>query len=119
MLRELKAAEKKIVLALNKIDLIEGEGWIKKLTRDYPESVPISALNRRNLDLLLKKVEEELSGYSIEVDLVIPLNRMELVDLIYKQGQVKDIVYSGKNIHIKALLPVIAAKKLKNLSTIM
>ena len=113
VLRELGAAEKKTILALNKIDLIQEEGVIKRLVRDYPDGVPISALKRQNLEMFLKKVEEELSGYSSEIKLVLPLNRMDLVDFIYSQGKVKDITYSGKDIHVTALLPVVAAKKLK------
>ena len=113
VLEELGAGEKKTVLALNKIDLIGEEGGLKRVLRDYSDGVPISALKSSNLDLLLKKVEHELSGYSSEIDLLLPPQRMDLVDFIYSQGKVKDIEYSAKGIHVKAVLPVIAAKKLR------
>jgi GTP-binding protein HflX len=113
VLEELGAAGKTAVLAFNKIDLLENDEKLKRLVKDTPDSVAISALKRLHLDTLLKKIEEKLVGYSSEVDLVLPLNKMELVDFVYREGKVKEINYANDGVRIKAVLPVIAAKKLK------
>jgi GTP-binding protein HflX len=113
VLEELGALEKKVVLALNKIDQLEPEGQLERAMRDYPEGVPISALKHRNLDKLLKKIEESLSGFSCEVKLFLPIDKMELVDFIYREGKVTGINYAYDGVRLSAILPAMAAEKLK------
>ncbi len=113
VLEELGALNKKVILALNKIDQIELEGELKRAMRDYPDGVPISALKHYNLDKLLKKMEESLSTFSCDVRLLVPLGKMELVRLIYREGKVRDIRYGQDSVHIDATLPVVSADKLR------
>ena len=112
VLEELGIHEKKIIVALNKIDQGE-EGWIKRYLREYPESVAISALTQKNLELLLEKIQSCLSLHMQEVDLVLPLKKIGLLDFMYQEGKVTDVVYAADGIHVKARLPLIAAQKLK------
>ena len=114
VLEELGALRKDTILVFNKIDLLEDDEKIKRLTRDNPGSVAISALKSLNLDALLKIIEESVSDFVSELELVLPINRMELVDFIYSEGKVVDIKYGEKAIRIKAVLPAISAKKLKD-----
>lgn len=53
VLEELGAHEKPIVLALNKIDLIN-EDQLTKFLKQYPDSIPISAKMKLNLDALVE-----------------------------------------------------------------
>lgn len=112
VLKDLGAAEKTAITALNKIDLI-GEEKIPLLLRENPGSTAISALKQVGFDALLKKIEEKLTGYVSEVDLVLPLNRMELIDFIYREGKVKEIHYGTNAVRVRALLPQVVAKKLR------
>jgi len=112
VLEELGALEKKVILALNKIDQLEHESQLKGALRDYPQAVPISALKRNNLDKLLKKIEESLSTFSCDVSLLIPLGNMELVRLVYREGKVRDIRYSQDGVRIEATLPAVSSDKL-------
>lgn len=114
VLEELGAEKKKTILALNKIDLVEEENIIRRFKKDDPDAIEISALKAKNLDLLLKKVQECLVSYGQEVKLILPLKRMDLVDFIYRQGRVKKIDYHKDAIHIEAILPSITARKLKS-----
>ncbi|MFH0878066.1 MAG: GTPase, partial [Candidatus Omnitrophota bacterium] len=113
VLDQLGAGEKNTVLALNKIDLLPSPNQLERFLRDYPDGIGISALKRINLDGLLNKIEEKLKGYVQDVTLTLPLEKMDVVDFIYRQGRVKDISYDGPWIHLTASLPVIAACKLK------
>ena len=113
VLNELGAADKNTVLALNKIDLIKDKERYLRFVKDYPEGVVISALMRQNLDHLLKKIEEKLSSYVVEVDLVFSLKDRKLVDFVYREGKVKNISYSSSSIRVQALLPSTVAVKLK------
>ena len=55
VLEELKAHEKPIVLALNKIDQLD-EIQLQQVIRRFPEGVPISAKDKLHLDQLINKV---------------------------------------------------------------
>jgi len=113
VLDELGASDKKIILALNKTDQLESDGQLERVMRDYPEGVPISALTRHNLGELLKIMEGALAAFSCDVSLLIPLGKMEVVDLIYKEGKVRDINYSQDGARIEATLPLVSADKLR------
>ncbi|MDD5020387.1 MAG: GTPase HflX [Candidatus Omnitrophica bacterium] len=113
VLEELGAHDKKVVLALNKIDLMDDKERVKRFEKRYPGAVAISALQKRNLDELVRHMERHLAGYSLEIKLRLPLARMDLIDLIYSQGHVKDVVYGEDGVLVTALLPAIVAEKLK------
>lgn len=114
ILRKLNIESKPVITVLNKIDNLGDRGWLEKYKSDFPNSVEISALSRENLSALLKLVEDKLVGMTVPVSLKLPLGRMDLVDLIYSEGQVKSINYSPNFIKIKAILPSITASKLKS-----
>lgn len=113
VLDELGAANKEVLMAYNKIDLLSDRQYLDKILRMLPEGVCISALNKENLDVLLKKIEERLAYHRIDVALRLPLGRMEIVDLLYREGEVKDIAYTQEDIRVKATLPALIAEKLK------
>ena len=73
----------------------------------------ISALTQKNLELLLEKIQSCLSLHMQEVDLVLPLKKIGLLDFMYQEGKVTDVVYAADGIHVKARLPLVAAQKLK------
>lgn len=114
ILRKLNIQDKPVITALNKIDLLSDKGWIEKYKSDFPDSVEISAVKKENLSSLLKLIEKKLENMIMSVSLKIPSNRMDLVDLIYKEGQVKSIEYTQNSINIQARLSSITANKLRS-----
>lgn len=112
VLKQLDSAEKPIVTVLNKIDKLEDRGWIERLKRDFSNSVAISASKNENIPQLLEKIEGELASLITVLDLFIPINRMDLVDQVYREGEVYSIDYTAEGANIKASLPVVIAKKL-------
>ncbi|HQP91891.1 MAG TPA: GTPase HflX [Candidatus Omnitrophota bacterium] len=113
VLDELGALEKTTILCFNKIDLIQDKDNVERLLKENPGSVAISALQNTNLDKLLKRFEELSTSFVSELELSLPLDKMDLVDYIYSEGKVRDIQYGDKQVRIKALLPSISAQKLK------
>jgi len=113
-LKDLKIEDKPIITALNKIDLLEDKGWIEKYKTDFKDSIEISALNKENLGKLLMSIEHKLEKLITSVNLKIPIQRMDLVNLIYKEGNVLDIKYGEKSIVIKATLPIVTACKVES-----
>ncbi|MBM3249455.1 MAG: GTPase HflX [Candidatus Omnitrophica bacterium] len=107
VLKELGADKKPVITALNKIDLLEDQMWLSRLGEDMLNPVAISAKFRDNLDALLKKIQQEFSGRMIDLEIVIPLTRMDLVNLFHREGKVKHIEYDHDGIKIRLSLPKI------------
>jgi hypothetical protein len=112
VLKQLKSDEKPIITVLNKIDKLADKSWLERLKRDFPNSVAISALNKENIDGLLNKIQDELSALVTILKLKIPLNRMDLVDLIYREGNVLSIEYEFDAVFLQASIPKVTAEKL-------
>lgn len=113
VLKQLDADKKDSILVFNKIDLVEDKTILERLAKSYPSSVFICALTGENTEILLRRIEEKLSAYFLEISLVLPSHKMDLVDLVYSQGQVKKIDYLSDGIHVEATLPLVLAQKLK------
>ncbi|MFA5276516.1 MAG: GTPase HflX, partial [Candidatus Omnitrophota bacterium] len=112
VLKELGADQKPIITALNKIDLIDEPAKLERLKADFNNPVLISAKLKDNLGQLLEDVQKNFSGRMAELDVLVPHSRMDLVDLFYREGKVKDIQYAQEGIKIKLSLPKILADKL-------
>ena len=112
VLKELNADEKPMIIALNKVDLLEDTMWLTKLKKDFANAVAISAKHKQNIDSLLDKIQENFRSRMIELEITIPHSRMDLVDLFHREGKVKEIQYLQKGIKIKVILPKILFQKL-------
>ena len=107
LLEELGIEDKPMITALNKVDLLDDKMWLEKLKKDFPRPVVISAKLKINLDTLIKKIEENFSERMIQVKVLIPHSRMDIIDLFYRQGKVEDIKYLQEGIRVKVNLPKI------------
>lgn len=112
VLKELQADKKSIITALNKIDLLEDKAWLQRLKEDFPNSIPISAKFRQNLDSLLKNIQESFASRMVYLELQIPHSRMDLINLFYREGKVKEVKYLQKGIRIKVNIPKILSQKI-------
>ena len=112
VLKKLKAEDKPMITALNKIDLLDDKMWLEKLKADFVNPVAISAKLRQNLDFLLKKIQENFAARMVNLEIIIPHSRMDLVDLFYREGKVEQIRYLQKGIEIKLNLPRVLSQKL-------
>jgi GTPase len=104
VLKDLELAEKPVLLAFNKTDLLE-EVEIDKLRGRFPEAVFMSAIEGSGLDELLARLEEELSKLRVEITLDIPFDRGDLVSRVHEQGDVLEETYAETGTHIVARLP--------------
>lgn len=112
VLRELGIEQKPIITALNKIDKINDSFTTERLLRDFPDSVAISALYKKNLGCLLNKIALKLSGLIFTIRLKIPLTDIKRLYTIYSQGKVIERRYDGKFVYIEARVPEGLRKKL-------
>jgi len=112
VLKELQADNKTMITALNKIDLIPERGWIEKYQGNFLNPVMVSAQSKENLGVLLSEIEKNIPKSMIRLQLLIPNNRISLIDLFYRQGKVEAVDYLQKKIKISANLPKILYHKL-------
>jgi GTP-binding protein HflX len=112
VLEELGVEKKPTIIVLNKIDLIEDLTWLNRLKSDFPDSIAISAKLGTNLGLLLNRIADSFGKRTRKLSLRIPLSRMDLVDLFYRQARVDDIQYEEDGIEIKLTISRLLADKL-------
>lgn len=112
VLEALQVQEKPIITALNKIDLIDDKMCLEKFEKDFVNPVAISAKLKQNIDTLLKKIQDNFTPHMVNLEIIIPHSRMDLVDLFYRKGKVEEIKYQQNGIKIKLNLPKILSYKL-------
>jgi len=117
VLDELKVLDKPTIMVLNKIDKLDDQARIKEIKREVPLAIGISALKGENIQALLIMLEDILSQGSVDIDIVLPANRMDLINLAHRQGQVHEVKYLAKGIRIKATLPAKTAGVLASLKS--
>lgn len=112
VLAELGVEEKPVITVLNKIDKIKDAEVIRDLKRGFTNAVCISALKSENVDELLYKISEQIVAF-VEIDVTIPISRMDLVNLIHEKGEVVSIKYYNDKINIRASVPASLEDKFK------
>lgn len=105
VLRELGAFDKVTILVLNKIDKLEDGEWLKGFQKGLDHAVCISAKTGENISDLLEKISEMLSSLIVEIDVEVPMSRMDLVNLAHEEGEVYSIKYYAETINIRAAVP--------------
>ena len=102
VLKELGADEKKIIPAINKIDIISDER-LEELKNIFPEAILISVKNRVGIDDLLSKINEMLLSNIVRNSLKIPQSRQDLVALLHREGKILSQDYHDNDIIINAI----------------
>ncbi len=105
VLKQLGIEQKPTITVLNKIDALTDEFWLSDLGENFPHSIHISAKLEKNLDSLLKAIQEIFEPKMVDAQIAIAHSRMYLVDLFYREGKVREIKYLQKEIRIHANLP--------------
>jgi GTP-binding protein HflX len=112
VLEEIGADGKPTIMALNKIDRIEGgsgqrlEGISASLSLLEPV-VAVSAAKRVGLDDLLIRVEQELDQQEafVDVSVTAPFERTDLVDLFHRLGRVDGTSYDERGTTLSGRIP--------------
>ena len=104
ILKELKADEKPLITALNKVDLRPKLLESSRLHREFPEGVLISALRKTGLEELLEKVERKLSENRKTVELLIPQKDGAMLASIRRKGKIIRERYEPSAVRLKVEL---------------
>ena len=87
VLEEIGAADVPEVLALNKVDRLQGSERAR-LARRHPGSAPVSALTGEGLSGLLEILAQATPDPPVEVQVLIPWSRGDLVAMLYREAEV-------------------------------
>ena len=72
---------------MNKVDLLDDPSEVD--TTLYPHAVAVSALQKAGLDALLAQIAQVLAVNMEAVQVIIPYDKSELVDLFHSRGRVE------------------------------
>jgi|TARA_B100001079_G_C16396209_1_gene509207 GTP-binding protein HflX len=113
VLSEIEAGEKRSLIVLNKIDLVEDVEVLNQLKQSFPDAVMISALDKLRLDELLKAIQAIMdeSFRTVEVDIPFTDGKtiseiqdgMDVLEREYHDGGVRMIIKGPSN-KIKKIL---------------
>ncbi|MCP4847243.1 MAG: GTPase HflX [Verrucomicrobiaceae bacterium] len=104
VLKELGADEKRMILAINKSDLVDIDRQ-HELVAHFEESILISAEKGAGLDILLEKMGDMLLGNIVRNTLQIPQTRQDLVALLHREGKIISRDYEGNDVILNATYP--------------
>ncbi len=102
VLKELGADEKRIIPAINKIDVISTKR-LEELKIIFPDAVLISVKNGNGIEDLLSKINEMLLSKIVRKTLKIPQSRQDLVALLHREGKILSQEYEQNDIIINAI----------------
>jgi GTP-binding protein HflX len=103
-LADLGAAERPMLVALNKIDQLPEPVELESSLTDLTDRLLISAEQRVGLDLLLARVEEILSEGHVYIAVQVPYERGDLAALFHDQGTVVKTSHDGNGTIIEGYL---------------
>jgi GTP-binding protein HflX len=104
-LRTLKAGHKPVVSALNKIDLLPSPDAISIPMEESQNPVAISARTGEGIGSLMGAVESLLEEQMAPVDVVIPYEHGDLVDLFHRRGLIELEEHTEEGTRITGLIP--------------
>jgi GTP-binding protein HflX len=104
-LEDIGAAGKPIIGVLNKIDRLPDPDTAFSLIPGFSDGVSISALTGVGLDGLLARVEGELEEQMVRVEILIPYDLGELVDLYHRRGLIEREEHTEAGTRIAGRLP--------------
>jgi GTP-binding protein HflX len=93
------------VTALNKIDRLSGHALPVDRLDQFERAVPISARTGEGIEALLQVIEHELFESMVEVNIELPYNAGNFVNLMHEQGVVDQVDYRREVIAIKGRIP--------------
>lgn len=110
ILEDLGVGDKPTITALNKIDALDDQpgGLVLDEDLDMPaDYVMISARSGLGSDVLLQRIEETVarSRNRVHLDVCIPYDRSELVNLFHRAGQVELEEYGEHGTRIAGMVP--------------
>jgi GTP-binding protein HflX len=104
ILAQLGAEDKRVVTALNKSELVD-EDTVADYLDDFPNPVAVSAARGLNLEALRERIAGVLAADFRPVEVVLPYEAKDLLDLFHLRGAIDDEDYRPDGAHIRGRVP--------------
>ncbi len=105
VLNELGADTKKMLVVLNKIDLVPDQTKLQELTSHFHNPVLLSLRTGEGMDNLMHKLSVMLLDKAVRLQLRLPQARMDLVALIHREGKLISQEYDDNDLLITTTVP--------------
>lgn len=115
VLEELDVLKKPTLVVFNKTDALEDQSWLSQFMDNFEHAVSISALQGDGLNDLFTEIIDMLSAMFVEINVNIPIDRMDLVSLVHEEGEVYSVKYYNDRINIRASVPARLSGKFTHL----
>jgi GTP-binding protein HflX len=114
VLNEIDAGQVPELIVINKADIADPH-TIDGLLRRYPDAIVVSARTGLGFEELLATIEERLPTTLIDVDVVVPYDRGDLVSRAHRQGEVLLVEHGETGTRLKARVPQSLANELQSI----
>ncbi|MBO0885508.1 MAG: GTPase HflX, partial [Mycobacterium sp.] len=101
VLSEIDAASVPEVLVINKVDAADPD-VLARLRRACPDAVYVSARTGIGLDRLRDVLDERVPRPQVEVQVVVPYSRGDLVSRVHDDGEVLDSDHTAEGTYLRA-----------------
>ena len=105
VLEELGADTSQALVVFNKMDLVDDETTRAWLQGRFPAAVFISVHSGQGLDELIERLSELVSRQTRSLELLLPLERPELLARLHREGAVHSIAYEDAGARVLATVP--------------
>lgn len=110
VLRELGAEDKRMLVVLNKIDLLEPEA-LRALLPEFPDPIPVSVHTGQGLEVLIARMHDILRDRVSRRTYRLPPARGDLLARLHADGKVLALDYDDADALVTAIVP----KKMEHL----
>lgn len=111
VLSDLGVGERPELVVLNKADIADPE-VVRAMRRRDPDLVVCSARTGQGIDELLDAIDNALPLPPVEVDVVIPYSRGDLLNRVHEYGEVSTMEHLAAGTHVVALVDAELANQL-------
>jgi GTP-binding protein HflX len=101
VLGEIGATEVPELIVINKADAADPT-VLARLTAREPGAVVVSARTGAGIDKLLAAIENDLPKPTVQVEVLLPYSRGDLVSKIHQQGEVETLDHQPAGSHVRA-----------------
>ena len=104
VLKELGAHEKRMLIVLNKVDLVPPAKRLQ-IAQHFDKPVIVSLRTGEGVDILLQRLSEMMLDRTIRVRLRLPQSEFGLMSIIHQQGKLLHQEYDANDVLIDAVVP--------------
>jgi GTPase len=105
VLKELGADDKKMLVVLNKVDLVTDQARLQELAAHFHQPVMLSLKTGEGMDELRNRLSVMLLDKAVRLNLRLPQARMDLVAMIHREGKLISQDYDGNDMLITTTVP--------------